>query len=56
MVVVRQIYLAVSMSINRTIENVYFCYPMAWGVTAALIFIYYQMVKKRFSSNSSGTI
>ena len=48
MVVVRQIYLAVSMSINRTIENVYFCYPMAWGVTAALIFIYYQIVKKRY--------
>lgn len=48
MVVVRQIYLAVSMSVNQTIENVYFCYPMAWGVTAALIFIYYQIVKKRF--------
>lgn len=48
MVVVRQIYLAVSMSVNHTIENVYFCYPMAWGVTAALIFIYYQIVKKRY--------
>lgn len=48
MVVVRQIYLAVSMSVNRTIENIYFCYPLAWGVTAAFIFIYYQAVKKNY--------
>jgi len=48
MVVVRQIYLAISMRVAPSIENIYFCYPMAWGVTAALVFIYYQIVKKDF--------
>lgn len=50
MVVIRQIYLAVSMSVAPAIENIYFCYPMAWGVTAALVFVYYLAVKGRYSS------
>lgn len=47
MIVVRQIFLAVSMHFNHSIVNIYIGYPLAWVVTAVLTFLYYQRVKGR---------
>lgn len=47
MVGVRQLFLAVSMAVNPTITNIYWCYPIAWGSTLVLIYGYYLVVKHR---------
>lgn len=52
MIIVRQLYLAVSMSIHPSIIHIYICYPLAWGVTAILSFAYYQKVKGRYYQNA----
>lgn len=47
MVGIRQLFLVVSMAISPTIINIYWCYPIAWGSTTVLIYLYYQIVKRR---------
>ncbi|MGN0983625.1 MAG: MATE family efflux transporter [Gemmiger sp.] len=47
MVGIRQLFLAVSMSIRPAITNIYWCYPIAWGSTMLLIFLYYLIVRRR---------
>lgn len=52
MIVVRQIFLAVSMHIHPSIVNIYIGYPLAWVVTAILTVLYYQRVKGRLCVKS----
>lgn len=47
MVGIRQLFLAVSMAVRPSIVNIYWCYPVAWGSTMLLIYIYYRMVRRR---------
>lgn len=49
MVVIRQIYLAISMSKNYVIENIYYCYPVAWCATVILLcsYLLYLLKKKK---------
>jgi putative MATE family efflux protein len=47
MVICRQAYLALSMSLDRRIWHVYFCYPVAWISTAVLIVGYYMLRRKK---------
>lgn len=48
MVGVRQVFLATTMAIDYRIENIYYCYPIAWGSTAILIMTYYLLTRKRY--------
>ena len=47
MIGIRQLFLAVSMAVHPSITNIYWCYPIAWGSTLLLIYIYYRIVKRR---------
>ena len=49
MVGLRRMYLAWAMATRPRVENIYFCYPMAWGCTAVLVTICYFAVRKNFS-------
>ena len=46
MVGVRQAFLAVTMHWKFTVENIYYCYPVAWIATLLLLVIYYLTVRK----------
>ena len=49
MVVCRQIFLAISMSINHTIVNVYYGYPLGWAFSALFVYLYYRFeIKHKF--------
>ena len=53
MIVLRQIWLAISMSLNRDIMNVFIGYPLGWAFSAIFVFIYYIiMIKKKFPVES----
>ncbi|MBU5626493.1 MATE family efflux transporter [Oscillibacter sp. MSJ-2] len=41
MVVVRQVYLAISMEIDYNIAHIYYCYPITWGVTVLMMGIHF---------------
>ncbi|MGI6582192.1 MAG: MATE family efflux transporter [Erysipelotrichaceae bacterium] len=47
MVVIRQIWLTLSLRFNYVIENIYWCYPITWAVTGICGFLYYEMVVKK---------
>ena len=47
MVGVRQVFLAVTMHIDRAVENIYYCYPVAWAATLLLVAIYFAVQEKR---------
>ena len=47
MVVVRQIYLAIGLKVNPTIETIYWCYPLSWALSGVLGLAYYQFVVKK---------
>lgn len=47
MVVVRQIWLAISLGMNYTIQNVYWCYPIGWISSSILTVGYYLFWIKR---------
>lgn len=46
MVGVRQLYLYLSMSSHPVLENVYRCFPLAWGSTLVLLSVYYFLVRR----------
>ena len=46
MVGIRQIYLAVSMQLDRSIVHIYYCYPITWGLTLLMTVIYYLICYK----------
>ena len=41
MIVMRQIFLAVSMGISHTVRNVYFAFPVGWACSAAFVMLYF---------------
>lgn len=47
MVGVRQAFLAFTMHYNPAIENIYYCYPIAWAATLLLLVFYYLIVRRR---------
>lgn len=51
MVVVRQLWLAVSMSIEHTVNNIYLGYPLGWTATAVSMLLFY-FLKIRRKENS----
>jgi putative MATE family efflux protein len=48
MIAVRQLFLAVSMSISHTPVNIYYCYPVGWGSTFILVTLRYLRLRGRF--------
>lgn len=48
MIVLRQIYLAIAMTVDYSIVHIYICYPLAWAATTLLTFSYYLHVRKRY--------
>jgi Na+-driven multidrug efflux pump len=56
LIVCRQIFLAISMSINRTIENVFWAYPVGWACAALFAFCYYYFtIRRPFMKNENKT-
>ncbi len=48
MVIIRQLWLAVSLSRNHVIENIYWCYPLTWACAGLIGLCYYELkVKKK---------
>lgn len=47
MVGVRQLFLAITMHFSPAIENIYYCYPLAWAATLLMLVIYYLVVRKK---------
>lgn len=43
----RQVFLAISMHLNRVASNIYYGYPVGWGSAALLVFLYYCLVIRR---------
>lgn len=43
LIIVKQIFLAVSMGISRDIRFVYWCYPLSWAVASILNVAYYRL-------------
>ncbi len=41
MIVMRQIYLAVSMHISHTVTNIYFAFPVGWAFSAVFVIVYF---------------
>ena len=54
MVVLRQMYLAWAMTDHPRVENIYFCYPLAWVCTALLVTGYYLYVRGRYGAEAAG--
>ena len=53
MVVIRQIWLAVSLGMNYTIQNVYWCYPIGWISASLFSYTYYRLAIKRKIDNGT---
>ena len=47
LIAVKQIFLAVSLSIRRDVRFIYWCYPLSWAVATILNLLYYQLVIKK---------
>jgi len=47
MIVMRQIFLAISMSVSHSVTNVYFAFPVGWGFSALFVFVYYYFAIRR---------
>lgn len=43
----RQVFLAFTMHMNPVIENIYYCYPVSWGVTIVMLLCYYFAVRSK---------
>ena len=48
MIGIRQLFLAISMHYQPTIENIYVCYPISWFATTMLLICYYMLVRRKF--------
>ncbi len=48
MIVLRQLYLAIALSLDHSIVHIYIGYPLAWGATALMTGIYYLMKRKKY--------
>ena len=47
MIVCRQIFLAITMSMNWSVYNIYYGYPLGWFFAALFVFIYYWFTIRR---------
>lgn len=48
MVIVRQLWLALSLKANHVIENIFWCYPITWACAGIIGWLYYEFkVKKK---------
>lgn len=54
-VVVRQIFLAITMGISHNVFNIYYAYPVGWTATALLVTGYYLLVLRKRSRQASET-
>ena len=49
MIVCRQIFLMITMSIEHVVTNVYYGYPVGWGFSALFVYLYYYFeIKKKY--------
>ncbi len=53
MIGVRQVFLMVTMHRAPVIENIYYCYPVAWAATLLLLALYYLAVRKSLLPNGN---
>ena len=53
MIGVRQVFLMVTMHRAPVIENIYYCYPVAWAATLLLLALYYLAVRKNLLPNGN---
>ena len=53
MVVIRQIWLAISLDTNYTIQNVYWCYPIGWISATIFSYGYYRFAIKKKIDNGT---
>ena len=53
MVVMRQIFLAITMSIDHNVQFVYYGYPFGWTCSAILVIIYYFIVIRKDKSKDT---
>ncbi len=53
MIDVRQVFLIVTMHRAPVIENIYYCYPVAWAATLLLLALYYLAVRKNLLPNGN---
>ena len=47
MVIVRQLWLALSLKANHVIQNIFWCYPLTWACAGIIGFVYYELVVKK---------
>lgn len=47
MVGVRQIYLAISMHVNRSVYHIFYSYPVGWGAAGILVLLFYLWVIRK---------
>ena len=47
MVIVRQAWLAISLSRNHVIQNIYWCYPLTWACAGIIGLVYYELAVKK---------
>ena len=53
MVGIRQLFLTVTMHHSPIIENIYYCYPVAWTATLLLLTVYYVIIRKELLSEEN---
>lgn len=54
MVVCRQIFLAITMNIDHSVTNIYYGYPVGWGMSALFVYLYYvKEIKSKYKSSVS---
>lgn len=57
MVGVRQVFLHIAMSLNGSVRNIYYAYPLGWAVSAILCLAhYYFTVVRPYRKASSNTV
>ena len=47
MIGVRQFYLVTAMGIEKRVEHIFWCYPIAWTATASFLLVYFFFVRKQ---------
>ena len=47
MVIVRQLWLALSLAHEHVIQNIYWCYPLTWACAGIIGFAYYELVVRK---------
>ena len=57
MIVCRQIFLAITMSMNWSVYNIYYGYPLGWFFAALFVFIYYWFaIRRKYKEEAKFTL